>query len=206
MLDGKGTIYGTTYTGGYNCPHHSSQGCGTAFELKPPSRKSGRWTEGQLHVFTGGNDGEGPSAGLILDPKGSLYGVAGGGNINGGGIVYQLTAAQRGHWKETVLHWFSNSDWSGPIGGLVFGSAGDLYGTTSGGDKGSAVFRLRPPKRNGKTWTLTILRAFKGIPDGIAPAAALILDKAGDLYGTTQKGGTGNACQGGCGTVFEVSP
>jgi len=206
VLDRKGAIYGTTYAGGYNCPHHSGQGCGTVFELKPPSRKGGRWTEAQLHVFTGGNDGGGSSAGLICDAKNSLYGVAGGGNISGGGIVFRLTGAQRGQWKETVLHWFSNSDWSGPVGGLVFGSGGDLYGTTSGGDKGAAVFQLRPPKRNEETWAVTILHAFKGVPDGIAPAASLIFDKVGDLYGTTQRGGTGTCYPAGCGTVFEVSP
>jgi hypothetical protein len=116
-----------------------------------------------------------------------------------------LTPASGGHWKETVLRWFSNNRIGPPVAGLIFDSAGNLYGTTVGGDDGAAVFRLDPPKGKGNAWTLTILHTFMGIPDGIASDASLIFDKLGNIYSTTEQGGTG-ACSGGCGTVFEVSP
>jgi hypothetical protein len=200
-FDTNGAIYGTTFSGG-------NQGChcyGTVFKLIPPAKQGGIWLEKRLHVFTGGNDGGQPSAGLIFDTKSSLYGVAGGGNVSGGGIVFRLTPAKPGQWKETVLSWFSNSIWGPPIGGLVFDSTGNLYGTTIGGDKGGSVFELQRQKRTPEKWKVMILHTFAGIPDGIAPAAALVLDN-GSLYGTTQQGGAGNGCSGGCGTVFEVSP
>ncbi len=200
IFDGKGAIYGTTFSGGNQSCH-----CyGTAFKLVPPAKLGAAWVEKQLHVFSGGNDGGQPSAGLIFDAKGSLYGVAGGGNVSGGGIVFRLTLVV-GRWKETVLHWFSNLGGGAPLGGLIFDSAGRLYGTTSGGDAGSYVFRLAPPGYGGRSWGLSILHTFGGVPDGTGPDAALIFDRNGSLYGTTQRGGTG-ACQAGCGVVFEVSP
>jgi len=200
-LDSKGAIYGTTFSGG-------GQGChcyGMAFKLAPPAKKGGTWAEKQLHVFTGGDDGGQPSAGLISDAMGSLYGVAGGGNVSGGGIVFRLTLVSE-RWKETVLHWFSDNDEGPPLGGLIFGSVGNLYGTTTGGDEGAAVFRLKASKSKKDAWTLTILHMFTGVPDGIAPDAPMIFDKLGNLYSTTQRGGTGACYPAGCGTVFEVSP
>jgi uncharacterized repeat protein (TIGR03803 family) len=200
VFDKQGAIYGTTYSGG-------GQGCqcyGTVFELVPPAKRTYNWTEKQLYVFTGGDDGGQPSAGLIFDATGSLYSVAGGGNPSGGGIVFRLTLVDT-HWKKTVLRWFSDNDEGPPVGGLIFDSAGNIYGTTTGGNDQGTVFRLRPPTDEGHDWDLAILHTFVGIPDGIFPDASLIFDKLGNLYGTTQKGGTG-ACSGGCGTVFEVSP
>ena len=207
VLDSKGSVYGTTYIGGYNCPHNSDQGCGTVFELKPPPTKRGAWTESQLHVFAAGSDGGNPAGDLIFDAKGSLYGAAQGGSSSGGGIVYRLTAVDGGRWKKTVLHWFSNSGPGAPIAGLLFDSVGNLYGTTDGGDgeRGGTVFRLKPPRGNGGAWALDELYHFAGSPDGAYPGAHLIFGN-GQLYSTTEEGGTGQACQGGCGTVYEVSP
>jgi hypothetical protein len=207
LLDSKGAIYGTTFAGGnQNCKYSGSVGCGSAFRLNPPARKSGAWSEKDLHVFTGGNDGGQPIGGLIFDAKGSLYGTAGGGRPSGGGIVFRLTESIGRPWKENVLHWFSNSGPGPSQAGLILDAVGDLYGTTSGGDseRGGSVFRLKPPTGKG-AWSLDLLYAFTGSPDGAYPAAPLIFDN-GSLYGTTQVGGTGQSCQGGCGTVFEVSP
>ena len=201
VLDSKGAIYGTTYSGGNESCH-----CyGTAFELVPPTKHDGAWVEKQLHIFTGGSDGGQPSAGMIFDTKGSLYGVAGGGNVSGGGIVFRL-ALVNGRWNETVLHWFSDNDEGPPLAGLIFDSVANLYGTTIGGDEGGAVFRLGPPKVKGHAWRLAVLHLFTGVPDGIAPDAPLVFDELGNLYSTTQKGGTGACYAAGCGTVFELSP
>jgi hypothetical protein len=208
VLDTKCEIYGTTYAGGnQSCKFDGSVGCGTAFELKPPNKNGGDWIEKHLHIFSGGNDGGEPSAGLIFDSEGSLYGVAGGGNISGGGIVFRLAAVSSGRWKETVLHWFSNNGGGPPVAGLIFDSAGNLYGTTIGGDQGGTVFRVTPPKGKRGAWTSAVLHTFTGTPDGLVPDAPLVIDETGDVYGTTQKGGTGTACGfSGCGIVFEVAP
>jgi uncharacterized repeat protein (TIGR03803 family) len=206
-LDGKGNVYGTTYIGGYNCPHNSNQGCGTVFELRPPTTKGGQWTERQLHVFTAGSDGGNPAGDLVFDTKGSLYGTAQGGSSSGGGIVYRLRATDGGRWKKTALHWFSNGGPGASLAGLLFDSLGDLYGTTAGGDseQGGTVFRLRAPVGKRRVWSLDLLYAFTGSPDGARPVARLILGH-GSLYSATQLGGTGQTCQGGCGTVYEAAP
>jgi hypothetical protein len=207
VLDSKSNVYGTTYLGGYNCPHNSGQGCGTVFELKPPATKGGAWTEKQLHVFTEGSDGAAPAGNLVFDAKGSLCGTAQGGNTSGGGIAFQLTAINHGRWKETVLHWFSNNGPGAFTTGLTFDSSGNLYGPTNEGARfRGTVVRLKPPARRDGKWVPTILYTFQGSPDGAGPATPLIFNAVGNLYGTTQAGGTGRACQGGCGTVFEVSP
>jgi hypothetical protein len=105
VLDSKGTIYGTTYIGGCNCPHHSNQGCGIAFELGPPSKRGGAWTETVLYRFTGTPDGGAPLAGLVFDTKGNLYGTTllGGGGNSGEGTVFSLVRNTNGSWKERVL-------------------------------------------------------------------------------------------------------
>jgi len=92
---------------------------------------------------------------------------------------------------------------------IIFDSKGSLYGTTldSGGDYYGTVYRLRPPREKGDTWTFTMLYGFQAPPDGGQPAAGLVLDKSGNLYGTTTQGGSGTGCGfQGCGTVFGVSP
>jgi len=202
VLDNKGAIYGTTYAGGnQDCKYGIFVGCGTAFELKPPTDKSGVWTEKQLHVFQNKSDGGEPDCGIIFDSAGSLYGTAGGGNVSGGGIVFRLTKGSNGRWQESVLHWFSNNGPGASLAGLLFDSAGNLYGTTiDGAHSSGTVFRLKPPKSRRANWALSILYNFKGTPDGHHPAASLIFDAAGNLYGTTEGGGSSNN-----GIVFEAS-
>jgi hypothetical protein len=207
VLDSNGVIYGTTIIGGYNCPHHSGQGCGTVFELKAPTRKGGAWTKKALHVFMNGDDGAQPGAGVILDAKESLYGGAEGG-AKGGGVVFRLAVTSGGGWKETVLYGFTVA----PEGGYDptvarFDNGGNLYVTTNVGPGESlagSVFRLKPPSREGVGWTISILHGFTNSPDGAFPNTPLAFDTSGNIYGATQFGGTGHACQGGCGTVFEV--
>jgi len=168
--------------------------------LAAPSAQAQTFT--LLHTFAGGaTDGDGPLAGLIMDAKGNLYGTTGGGGPAGFGTVFKLSTTG----ALTVLHGFpvyGGTDGSIPEAGLVMDGKGNLYGTTAEGGDGAGcggfgcgtVFRV---SKNGKE---TVLHRFKGQPDGIGPLAGLIMDAKGDLYGTTNTGGTANA-----GTVFKVS-
>jgi hypothetical protein len=203
VLDSKGAVYGTTYIGGYNCPHNSNQGCGTAFQLPPSTKSGGTWTEKPIHVFKAGNDGGEPNGGMIFDDVGSLYGTAGAGSPSGGGLAFRLTRSKSGMWNDSVLHWFSDSG-PGPFtAGLRFDSFGNLYGPTAeGAHFRGTVVRLKRPARQGEKWLPTILYTFQGGTDGGFPAAVLIFDTAGRLYSTTQGAGS----SGGYGTVFDLSP
>jgi uncharacterized repeat protein (TIGR03803 family) len=200
ILDAAGNLYGTTREGG---SHHQ----GTVFRLKP--NPDGTWTESVLHSFGAGTDGSNPSAPLIFDAAGNLYGTTeyGGGSsaCNGGcGVVFKLQPNSSGSWTESVLHRFANvADGAFPFGSLVFDVARNLYGTTGGGG-GGTVFRLEP--NSDGSWTESVLYRFTGGTDGAIPIGSLIFDAEGkNLYGMTQQGG-GGACGIGCGTVFRLEP
>jgi len=174
-----------------------------------------------IHDFTspGGSyrfaDGANPTANLTFDAHGNLFGVtsAGGDNNNTGcsfgcGTVFELSPTSAGGWKETVLHRFhgsivgNNNDGAGPQAGLVFDSAGNLYGTTSQGGSGGnvgTVFELSPTSSGG--WTYSILYSFKDGTDGATPLGKLVLDASGNLYGTAQGGGASLF-----GVVYKLSP
>ena len=163
-----------------------------------------------IYAFQGGNDGIGPND-LIADRAGNLYGTTfNGGGSAGAGTVYRLSppAQPGGAWTETILYSFSYSLINrgiGPLGALAMDSAGNLYGTTwLGGPLGAGVaFELSPPAVKGGAWTYTQLYAFGGA--GLSsPEVRLVLDKAGNLYGTTASGGAGG-CAGGCGGVFKLA-
>jgi hypothetical protein len=205
-LDGRGNVYGTTAGGGSTgC---QGPGCGTAFELKPATKTGGGWNEKMLHRFTDGSDGAGPNGGLIFDAKGSLYGTAGGGGTQGVGVVFRLVAKPRGRWVESVLHDFTvDKDGRNPWGPVTFDSSGSLYGTAhaAASDKfGGVVFAMK--RVTGGKWSFAVLYNFAGAPDAAYPVSRLIFDPSGNLYSTTQGGGTGQACQGGCGAAFKLSP
>lgn len=158
-----------------------------------------------LHSFQG-KGGSFPSAGLILDRAGNLYGTTFLGGTYGNGAVFKLSLEADGRWSETVLHSFQSADGTNPGGGLIFDRAGNLYGTTPvGGVYGSGVvFKLAPDADADGAWTETVLHSFQG-GDGANPVAALIFDRAGDLYGTT-----GTLVVGlnfvNLGTVFKLTP
>jgi len=157
-------------------------------------------SEKVLYSFTGGADGSGPVAGLVFDAAGNLYGTAYSGGAKGFGTVFQLTPGSNGKWTQNVIHTFTGGNDGGlPMAGLTFDSAGNLYGTTSGnGAKGhGVVFQLKPGS-NGK-WTERVLHTFN-FKDGGEPVGGLIFDAAGNLYGTTMKGGAHEY-----GTVFQLS-
>jgi uncharacterized repeat protein (TIGR03803 family) len=206
IIDAAGNLYGTA-------PYGGDYGKGVVFELMPAGNK--HWTEKVLHSFSQAvNDGYFPEASLIFDAAGNLYGTTFYGGAhgsgcggNGCGAVFELIHGANGHWTEKVLHSFSDSGQDGynPIAGLIFDGAGNLYGTTESGGSGcggwgcGVVFRLTP-RANGK-WTEKVLYAFVGGTDGANPYAGVVLDLAGNLYGTTESGGAYAV-----GTVFQLIP
>jgi uncharacterized repeat protein (TIGR03803 family) len=211
IFDGDGNLYGTTVAGGSSTYPCDVGGCGVVFRLSRTA--NGEWKEEVLHSFTGLDDGNAPSSGLILDADGKLYGTTLQGGLDNVGVVFELSPKAGGGWQETVVHSFTNNgygtDGAYPEGGLIFDGAGNLYGTTNEGGvfMYGSVFELK--QRHEKGWTIHILHSFNDIyeyygnpnPDGFYPYAGLIFDKAGNLYGTTSTGG-----HSGSGTVFRLKP
>jgi uncharacterized repeat protein (TIGR03803 family) len=215
IFDKSGNLYGTTSYGGYGCGY----GCGIVFELVKGA--NGKWTEKVLHRFHG-NDGGGPSGGLVFDSSGNLYGTTAYGgppNCNSGcGLVFELTPDGNGDWKEKVLHNFGPTGGSAPVGNIIFDAAGNLYGVTQNGgeytgycqiDGCGTVFELTP-RATGK-WREKALHSFcaTNCEDGATPYAGLTFDAAGNLYGSTYYGGSGGCFDGfqyGCGVVFRLRP
>ncbi|MEO8926518.1 MAG: choice-of-anchor tandem repeat GloVer-containing protein [Caulobacteraceae bacterium] len=162
-----------------------------------------------LHSFVNPR-GSTPVAGLIADGAGNLYGTTQLGGTNDKGVVFELTPPAQGKrfWTESALHSFSGADGDNPLAGLVADGAGNLYGTTyiGGANNDGVVFELSPPATGKTAWTEKVLHSFDG-PNGKTPEAALIVDGAGNLYGTTVYGGnTYTGPNPGLGVVFELSP
>lgn len=217
IADSAGNLFGTTSLGGGSAS--CSSGCGTVFELSPPMRQGGKWSETILYSFQGGNDGATPEAPLISDGSGNLYGVtsAGGGDCNNPdmkscGVVFELVPPRHagGGWTETILYSFpgnpsgkGNADLAWP-NGLRFDQAGNLYGLAYSGGHCTTdqtgtycyggAFSLK--SRNG-AWTEDVIYRFRG-PSG--DPAGPVLDGAGNLYGTAPGG------EYGCGGVFSLTP
>jgi len=156
----------------------------------PPSHAQ---TFSVIHNFTGGSDGGNPLAGFAIDAAGYLYGTTNAGGASGMGTVFKVT----GKGKEIVLHSFTGgADGANPESSLVMDVARNLYGTTiAGGASGAGtVFKIGAKGRE------TVLYSFTGQADGAKPEAALAMDAAGNLYGTTTAGGSN-----GNGTVFKLT-
>src|SRR5579872_1386463 len=180
---------------------------------------------GQGNGGTNGQDGSSPAGALVMDAAGNLYGTTSSGGsstncTNGCGTVFQLIPPLfKGlPWSENILYNFqAGTDGSMPLANLTFDSIGNLYGTTAYGGTGGCeingrtgcgtVFEM-PINSDGSYSTEMVLHSFQGTPaDGATPSAGLIVDTAGNLYGTTTYGGTKPACGAdGCGVVFELSP
>jgi uncharacterized repeat protein (TIGR03803 family) len=190
--DTKGNLYGTTY------PSDAYNG-GVAYELTLGN--AGKWKEQVLHAFGSGKDGSNPYAGVIVDTKGNLFGTTINGGANGfGGIVYELSRTGPTTWTEAILHSFGGSgDGSQPYGGLIADSSRNLYGTTlfGGTYNSGTIFELTP--KPGNVWKERVLYSFTGKADGQYPSPGLLLDSAGNLFGTTSNGGAHGA-----GVVFEL--
>jgi uncharacterized repeat protein (TIGR03803 family) len=183
-MDKTGNLYGTT---------PGSTGIhGKVFELSPGS---GGWTESILHDFPA-LDLQG---GVVFDNNGNLFGTAVNGGRHGFGTVFELMPSTSG-WTERTVHQFSNArDGGNPLSRLAFAN-GTLYGTAStGGAVGFGV--LFQITLNVTHWQEKILHAFQAGQDGANPYAGVVLDGAGNLYGTTMFGG-----RVGQGIVFELTP
>jgi len=186
IFDPAGNLYLTTSTG--------VGGAGILYRI------SAAGYEYHLYQFLGQADGADPTGGLVIDGAGNVYGTAAyGGSVAGTagyGVVFKVDPSG----GETVLYKFTGgADGGNPLGGVVMDSAGNLYGTTEygGSATGTAgfgvVFKLDTAGHE------TVLHTFTGGTDGGRPLAGVVLDSAGNLYGTTYQGGASNQ-----GTVFKV--
>lgn len=203
IRDGAGNLYGTALYGG-DLSRCGGLGCGTIFKLDA----AGTFTV--LYAFEGGLDGAQPIGSLARDSQGNLYGATyegGSFDCEGPGCGTLFKVDTRG--SETVLHAFLSAEPYGivPFGGLIRDSAGNLYGTTSAGGafaENGTVFKLD------SSGVLTVLYNFMGGTDGSGPAAPLIRDAVGNLYGTTELGGDPSCkllgTQLGCGAVVKLDP
>jgi len=201
-LFGVGNWDGGTYPGGY------------VFELSP---SGGGWQLSVPYVFNKNKagkyaDGYDPFSTPVFDKAGNLYATTLYNPADGsivGGTAFKLTPGRK-KWGFKLLHTFTGKKGDGdlPLGPLVVDGSGNVYGTTSYGGSGAScdggtgcgiVYELSP---TGGAYTETILWTFAWA-NGAHPMSGVILDKAGNLYGTTYLGGTAD---GGNGTVFEVIP
>ena len=200
LVNGNGDLFGTTVSGGsFNGSDCSTAGCGTVFGLRQDGVKA------TLYAFQGGSDGWAPTGELIVDESGNLYGTTtNGGSACDCGTAFEISPVG----TETQLHVFQGGSQDGamPYAGLVADAAGNLYGTTAAGGSCKqnrsgcgTVFKLSP---RGKE---TVLITFQGGNYGSEPLSGLIMDKTGNLYGTTSWGGNDRCNHKGCGSVFELT-
>jgi uncharacterized repeat protein (TIGR03803 family) len=177
-----GALFGTTEGGG---------NFGTAFEVW----RAGAWKEAVVHVFGNGKDGAQPLNGVVFDSAGNFYGTTSLGGAYGNGVVFEVKPSGK-KWIESVIYSFKSAN---PVAGVTLDAHGNLYGTTSfGGPTGNGeVFKL---SRSGSGWKETALYDFLGGSDGQHPVGGVVLDQAGNLYGSTFQGGAN-----GGGTVYRMS-
>jgi uncharacterized repeat protein (TIGR03803 family) len=186
VRDGAGNLYGVALSGG-------ADSAGAIFKIS----RSGK--ESVIYSFTAGNDGYSPVGRLVADSSGNLYGTTLGGRYQAG-TVFQVSPSG----AFTLLYTFTDEGDGSPDNGVILDGVGNLYGTTSAGGSGRSgtVFEITPDGSK------QILYNFAGRADGANPVGPLVLDKSGNLYGTTQKGGNLRGhCkeQGGCGTVYSLA-
>ncbi len=195
----NGSIYGTTRNGG------GSQNFGAVFNLQPPATFCRSvlcpWRETVLLGFNEGNGAE-PYGQLVFDQAGNIYGTTTYGGYAGEGEAYELTPSNHG-WTENIIYNFGigNAPYQ-PSGGVIFDNAGNLYGTTTwGGEHGYGIATELTPYEG--SWTETTLYSFTGGgSDGGRPGGNLLMDAAGNLYGSTGwVPETNNP-----GTVYELTP
>lgn len=195
-----GALYGTTSTGGNgDCGEF---GCGTVYAARPPQTVcrtvSCPWSANLVSFEQVNGDTVG-FVDPVFDSAGNMYvtTITGGGNYDGN--VVQLTRSGGGVWTPSSIFDFNGDNGLYPYSGVIFDAQGNIYGTTwsGGANQDGTVYRL---VQSGGSWNLETLHTFNAT-DGKAPVGGLVFDQAGNLYGTTEWGGSG-----GGGTVFELSP
>jgi uncharacterized repeat protein (TIGR03803 family) len=204
-VDAAGNLYGVTD------PRQGDSGFGTVYRLVRPAPGTTTWTRQQLYAFQGGADGDDPQGDLLIDATtGSVLGTTSGGGEYGLGTVYALTPAHPGlQWPKTSIHQFQGDgtdagDGAIPNGHLA-GSLYRLFGTTQEGGVAipccGVVFELEQETLGNPVYTEKILEAFPSGINGATPVDGITLDAFGNLWGTTQNGGSSNI-----GTIFRISP
>ncbi len=208
IADASGRLFGTTFEGG-------TTDQGVVFEFVP---RSGKYTV--LYNFCSQNncaDGQRPRNGrLVMDTAGNLYGVTSGGGTKDGGVAYELVRGKRA-WREKVLYSFcaqanctdgnfptTSLTYAGAASGALYDGKSPLFGQalTGGATNNGIAFALKRGHRS--QWKEEILYNFcsqANCSDGSGPWAPMIVDSAGNLYGTTTLGGSASY-----GAVFELSP
>jgi|HubBroStandDraft_2_1064218.scaffolds.fasta_scaffold38387_1 uncharacterized repeat protein (TIGR03803 family) len=192
VFDSSGNLYGTTYLGGVGFCDNAPFSCGVAYEIPAPVQQ---WHELVLYDFTQDSGFE-PLAGATVDGSGDFFGTANAGGTADRGVVYRMTQSG-GSWIQSVLYSFlGQDDGARPNAGLIRDSSGNLYGATvvAGAGGGGTVYELSP---SGGSWTFSLIYSFSG---SAGPAAALTMDAAGNLYGTTYGDGAY-----GFGNVFKLT-
>ena len=199
LLGVEGNLYGTTAGGG-------TYGDGTIYTFSQTD--AGKWREKIVHSFGGNSKDRGIGAqasDLAQDTVGNLYGV-GVGSCSHCYFAYRMSMV-KSQWRRKNIHQFSLASGDGsPNGLLMVDAVGNVYGTAAGGPglPYGKVYKLS--EQSGK-WSETVLYVFQGAPDGQGPDSKLLLDRSGNLWGTTAGGGTNTNCSGYiCGTVFEITP
>ncbi len=203
LIGRDGNLYGTTAAGGggtCSAYYYFEPGCGTVYELNPSSQSFIT-----LWQFSGGSDGAYPEAGLVVGPAGAMYGSTGfGGNgcAGGCGTFFRLTppatpprTIQQAQWTVTILHNFTGNDGEEPTGNLAADGSGNFYGSTHQGGPGTSGTVFKLSNLNG-VWTLSILQDFDGYDN--FPLGGVVLDAAGNVYGTSQGGDFG------AGSVYQL--
>jgi hypothetical protein len=222
IFDGR--LYGFTWGGGGSC----SGGCGTVYELTPPSEGRHEWRYERLHTFTGPAAAHGPFGNPLVERTGSIFGIAYSGGptapagcapFKGCGEVFKLTPPGRGsaEWTKSTVWAFDGLDGTGGFNSLTIDRDGNLYGMTNeGGDSAAncpappgspagcgVAFRLERPRYGDGRWTQQILWNFSGNADGGYPAdSALVMQRGGDLIATTS--GTNNGSVGQFGAIVQL--
>jgi uncharacterized repeat protein (TIGR03803 family) len=196
--DTSGNLLGVAESGG-TANSTCEAGCGTVFKLTPGT---GGWSLSVIYSFSGGSDGGYPISPLVFDRQGNLFGTTLlGGSVqcpNECGTVFELSPNGSG-WNFSDVYSFSGPDGEEPQG-ILFDSAGNLFGAADGGKTTcgcGVLFKLVPGSGN---WTETVLYTFNGTTDGEFPNP-VILDGAGNLFGTVADGGSHNF-----GTIFKFAP
>jgi|ERR1700722_11723533 len=191
VMDAQGNIYGVASEGGL-----AGECCGLIYELSPQA--GGGYSYNIIYTFTG-EDADGlPAGDLTMDAAGNLYGTT----ADGYNEIYKLSPNGSGGWSETVLYSGSASGFG--FGGVAVDAAGNVYSAAAfgGANNQGFILELSP---SGGTWTFQDIYDFDGV-HGSGGNGGLILDAAGNLYGTTPQGGTSTNCSNGCGVLFELKP
>jgi uncharacterized repeat protein (TIGR03803 family) len=188
-LGPDGALYGSASDGGLPDCFNGQAYCGVVFRLRPPATACTSalcpWDYTLVYQLT--NNVEDPEGSLVFDAAGNLYGTT------FFGTIYEISPSGGG-WNASVIYQLDNDT----NAGLVMDNAGNLYGVWADYTSTGGVFELSPSSSG---WTETMIYSFTGGSDGGTPLGGLVLDHAGNLYGSTSSGGSG-----GGGTVFELSP